>query len=173
MIDKDQATPEGDDDLLDGYTKWMRESSVFPHSDDRRHPFKAFEAGHSFAKQPRIVTKDNAAAFLEEKLWEFIDAAGNFPGAKPDDRTWGHLLAYMPKHVPIPAFVFEERRSEATPEGVTLDDLAVSCGAASMVSAFTHPNGPRTAVKFKVGDGSLERFVAALYRAAPPQQVEK
>lgn len=62
-------------------------------------------------------------------------------------------------------------KDQATPEGGTLDDLAVSCGAASMVSAFTHPNGPRTAVKFKVGDGSLERFAAALtaiHQAAEP-----
>lgn len=57
--------------------------------------------------------------------------------------------------------------AQATPEGVALDDLAVSCGAASMVSAFTHPNGPRTAVKFKVGDGSLERFAAAMAAIIP------
>lgn len=60
------------------------------------------------ASQPRIINKDNAAAFLEEKLWEFIETAGNFPSVKPDDRIWGHVLAYMPKHVPIPAFALED-----------------------------------------------------------------
>lgn len=45
---------------------------------------------------------------------------------------------------------------------LALDDLAVQCGAESMVSCMTHPKGPRTAVKFRIGDGSLECFAGAL-----------
>jgi hypothetical protein len=62
---------------------------------------------------PCVITEENAAAYLEEKLWEFIAVAGQFPDKHPDDRTWGHVLAYKPRHVPIPALAATP--SEAAP----------------------------------------------------------
>lgn len=49
-----------------------------------------------------------------------------------------------------------------------LDDLAVACGASAMVSCFTAPKGPRTSVQFKINDGSLERFAAAILAETLP-----
>lgn len=37
-----------------------------------------------------------------------------------------------------------------------------------MVSCFTHPKGPTTAVQFKVGNDSLRRFAEALLAGASP-----
>ncbi len=42
------------------------------------------------------VNEDNAREAMEEALWQFIQIAGAFPRIKPDERTWAHVLAYMP-----------------------------------------------------------------------------
>lgn len=49
--------------------------------------------------QPTEPIRDDAQAsqFLEERLWEFIDMAAKFPHAKPDPRTWAHVMVYAPK----------------------------------------------------------------------------
>lgn len=51
------------------------------------------------------ITAKTASSFLEKYLWDFIDLAAAFPECHPDDRTWGHVLAYMPEHIPLPASV--------------------------------------------------------------------
>lgn len=53
---------------------------------------------------PKVITQDSAKAQMEEWLWWFVELAGNFPSVSPDDRIWGHVLAYMPHHVPLPDF---------------------------------------------------------------------
>lgn len=45
---------------------------------------------------PRIITKENAAQYLEELMWDFIDTSGNFPSILIDPRTWAHALCYAP-----------------------------------------------------------------------------
>ena len=50
-----------------------------------------------------------------------------------------------------------------------LKEMALEAGGKEMVSALTHPNGPTTAIKFHVENGSLEAFaklVAAKEREA-------
>ncbi len=51
------------------------------------------------------ITAKTASAFLEKYLWDFIDLAGVFPRCHPDDRTWAHVLAYMPERIPLPESV--------------------------------------------------------------------
>lgn len=42
------------------------------------------------------ITEANAAEEMERALWDFIEIAGAFPRQKPDERTWAHVMAYMP-----------------------------------------------------------------------------
>ena len=48
------------------------------------------------AKRAPIMTDYEAAAYFERVLWEFIDVAAVFPRAKPDPKTWSHVMAYAP-----------------------------------------------------------------------------
>jgi hypothetical protein len=43
-----------------------------------------------------MITEANAKDAMEDALWKFIDVAGAFPRVKPDERIWGHVMAYMP-----------------------------------------------------------------------------
>lgn len=45
---------------------------------------------------PRVITRDNAQAYLEEVMLDFIEAAGNFPDIKVQDKAWQTLLVYCP-----------------------------------------------------------------------------
>lgn len=42
------------------------------------------------------ITDENAGEEMERALWQFIEIAAAFPSERPDDRTWGHVMAYMP-----------------------------------------------------------------------------
>lgn len=42
------------------------------------------------------ITENNAGEMMEQALWDFIEIAGAFPSQHPDERTWGHVMAYMP-----------------------------------------------------------------------------
>jgi hypothetical protein len=44
------------------------------------------------------TTAGDIKARLEAALWEFIHVAGANPDVKPDDRIWGHVLAYSPHY---------------------------------------------------------------------------
>jgi len=46
--------------------------------------------------EPVVDSKEKASAYMEARLWEFIDMAGMFPEAKPDARTWAHVMVYAP-----------------------------------------------------------------------------
>jgi len=48
------------------------------------------------AQQGRRITEENAAAYMEEMLWAFIECAGNFPSVKPDPHVWQHVMVYAP-----------------------------------------------------------------------------
>lgn len=49
------------------------------------------------AQQRKTVTNDEqASAYLDARLWEFIDMAGMWPRAKPDPRIWAHVMVYAP-----------------------------------------------------------------------------
>jgi hypothetical protein len=80
--------------------------------DDGSHGYAVIRDALTHVKTiaaPRVITKDNAKQFMEESLWSFIDTAAAFPSISPDDRVWGHVLAYKPKHVPIPEFAMQVR----------------------------------------------------------------
>lgn len=49
------------------------------------------------AQQHETVTNDEQArAYMDARLWEFIDMAGMWPKAKPDPRIWAHVMVYAP-----------------------------------------------------------------------------
>ena len=47
--------------------------------------------------QEPVDSAEKAAAYLDARLWEFIDMAAAWPEAKPDPRIWGHVMVYAPK----------------------------------------------------------------------------
>lgn len=54
----------------------------------------------ALAEQPaqQVVDSDEkAGAYMEARLWEFIDMAAAWPKASPDPRTWDHVMVYAPK----------------------------------------------------------------------------
>ena len=53
-------------------------------------------------RQPLVIDSDEkASAHMEKALWEFIDTASMFPLAKPDPRTWPHVMAFAPQRQPL------------------------------------------------------------------------
>lgn len=54
----------------------------------------------ALAEQPaqQVVDSDEkAGAYMDARLWEFIDMAAAWPKASPDPRTWNHVVVYAPK----------------------------------------------------------------------------
>lgn len=54
----------------------------------------------ALAQEPaqQVVDSDEkAGAYMEARLWEFIDMAAAWPKASPDPRTWNHVMVYAPK----------------------------------------------------------------------------
>ena len=48
-------------------------------------------------KYSTVDSNEKASAFMEARLWEFIDMAAMWPKAKPDSRIWDHVMVYAPK----------------------------------------------------------------------------
>jgi hypothetical protein len=48
-------------------------------------------------EQEPVDSAEKAGAYMDARLWEFIDMAAAWPQAKPDPRTWGHVMVYAPK----------------------------------------------------------------------------
>jgi hypothetical protein len=59
-----------------------------------------------FQTTPETVTKENAKAQLERRMWELIDLFAVFFGDSVDPRIWEHLLIYAPKS-PLPGEIAE------------------------------------------------------------------
>ena len=55
------------------------------------------ELRERLAQAGPIDSAEKASAYLDARLWEFIDMAAAWPEATPDPRTWGHVLVYTPK----------------------------------------------------------------------------
>ena len=57
--------------------------------------------GPCYAEQPEqqepVDSSEKAGAYMEARLWEFIDMAATWPEASPDQRTWDHVMVYAPK----------------------------------------------------------------------------
>ena len=54
----------------------------------------------ALAEQPAqqvVDSEEKAGAYMEARLWEFIDMAAAWPKASPDPRTWDHVVVYAPK----------------------------------------------------------------------------
>lgn len=69
---------------------------------------KAREGGESYSEEQidnseriigsaNVCSHEQASEFIEKMLWEVIDVSAMFPRAKPDPRTWEHLMVYAPK----------------------------------------------------------------------------
>ena len=48
------------------------------------------------AQQELVDSAEKAGAYMEARLWEFIDMAAAWPEAKPVSRTWAHVMVYAP-----------------------------------------------------------------------------
>lgn len=48
-------------------------------------------------KYSTVDSNEKASAFMDARLWEFIDMAAMWPKAKPDSRIWDHVMVYAPK----------------------------------------------------------------------------
>lgn len=46
--------------------------------------------------QQTVTNDEQASAYMDARLWEFIDMAGAWPTAKPDPRIWAHVMVYAP-----------------------------------------------------------------------------
>ena len=60
----------------------------------------AHRAGGLTMEQPArqvVDSNEKAGAYMEARLWEFIDMAAAWPKASPDPRTWDHVMVYAPK----------------------------------------------------------------------------
>jgi hypothetical protein len=51
----------------------------------------------TFPAQQVVDSDEKAGAYMEARLWEFIDMAAAWPKASPDPRTWDHVMVYAPK----------------------------------------------------------------------------
>ena len=47
--------------------------------------------------QQVVDSYEKAGAYMDARLWEFIDMAAAWPKASPDPRTWDHVMVYAPK----------------------------------------------------------------------------
>lgn len=86
-----------------GHIKTIREALAFLDAQFGWSPGEApaidalRELTNQEAQQHKTVTNDEqASAFMNAKLWEFIDMAGVWPRAKPDPRIWAHVMVYAP-----------------------------------------------------------------------------
>jgi len=63
----------------------------------RQFDFKGGEFLYAAPPAQQTVTNDEqASAYMDARLWEFIDMAGAWPTAKPDPRIWAHVMVYAP-----------------------------------------------------------------------------
>jgi len=66
------AAPNGEtSNVIAGFTEWMRDTSHYPHNDDRRKPFDAFDAGAAWARR---ATAGNAAPTEAQAARDRADA---------------------------------------------------------------------------------------------------
>ena len=68
--------------------------TVYPHkvATDAAAPLR-----ERLAREEPVDSDEKAGAYMDAKLWEFIDMAAAFPTAQPDPRIWGHVMVYAPK----------------------------------------------------------------------------
>ena len=48
-----------------------------------------------------VDSDERASAYMNARLWDFIEIGGAFPKACPDPRIWDHVLIYAPKREPL------------------------------------------------------------------------
>jgi hypothetical protein len=79
---------------------FTRTPSTLRDSEVRGEAHKAITALRERLTQPEqepVDSAEKAEAYLDARLWEFIDMAAAWPEAKPDPRIWGHVMVYAPK----------------------------------------------------------------------------
>lgn len=52
---------------------------------------------HTMNMYSTVDSNEKASAFMDARLWEFIDMAAAWPKASPDSRIWDHVMVYAPK----------------------------------------------------------------------------
>ena len=82
--------------------RWCREGYHWTYEDYKLGMFygRWVKAERPYTAAPpaqQTVTNDEqATAYMNARLWEFIDMAGMWPKAKPDPRIWAHVMVYAP-----------------------------------------------------------------------------
>ncbi len=73
--------------------------------------------------QQVVDSNEKAGAYMDARLWEFIDMAAAWPKASPDPRTWNHVVVYAPKPAqqePVAWIIEYEVRAGGTNRGSSL-----------------------------------------------------
>ena len=68
---------------------------------------------HPEPAQQVVDSEEKAGAYMEARLWEFIDMAAAWPKASPDPRTWDHVMVYAPKPAQRKPLTDEQREEIA------------------------------------------------------------
>ena len=88
---------------------FTRTPSTLRDSEVRGEAHQAITAlREALAEQPAqqvVDSEEKAGAYMEARLWEFIDMAAAWPKASPDPRTWDHVMVYAPKPAQEPVAV--------------------------------------------------------------------
>ena len=85
--------------------------------DSIKEPIPLYTAPPKREALSQVVDSDErASAYMNARLWEFIDMSACFPKAKPDLRIWDHVLIYAPKperteQEPV-AWMWDDKRNE-------------------------------------------------------------
>jgi hypothetical protein len=82
----------------------MQRVNKMPFGDDTRASFAVYFQSQMVnvdaIKKPAqqvVDSNEKAGAYMDARLWEFIDMAAAWPKASPDPRTWNHVMVYAPK----------------------------------------------------------------------------
>jgi hypothetical protein len=74
-------------------------STIYPCAGPKYNAvcFTCYDNGAHNEYVQTVDSNEKASAFMEARLWEFIDMAAMWPKAKPDSRIWDHVMVYAPK----------------------------------------------------------------------------
>ncbi|CAB4137276.1 hypothetical protein UFOVP768_42 [uncultured Caudovirales phage] len=65
--------------------------------------------------QQVVDSDEKAGAYMDARLWEFIDMAAAWPKASPDPRTWNHVVVYASKPAQQEPVALPEKTYEFVP----------------------------------------------------------
>ena len=60
------------------------------------HAITALRSALAEPEQEPVDSPEKAGAYMDARLWEFIDMAAAWPETSADSRTWDHVMVYAP-----------------------------------------------------------------------------